>query len=301
MSDFSVNHNVLSEEIQNLRLVYKMISDQTQKMESIKNTLNQMLVYHDVVSTLKTVITDLNAEQNYVKKLCNTLELIVLYYEKTESVISSNHSDERQSKNNTVNQENTVWDQLDKLMDSANHYMQDFRDRYNEIVQAAQDAIAINGVVAIGISSSIGAGGYLCGSVQLVVDMNGNVGLQFSGGAGAEAGASADGTVYAAVYPGMKNISETEGFGTDMGGSFGEAFVGSAGILSAGEGNDMKPVGGYVGVGIGGEGTVAEGHVSMSETLPTIPLGNIYTNKMDSITNTWNMAYNAWEYLYEKQ
>ncbi len=115
-----------------------------------------------------------------------------------------------------------------------------------------------------------------------------------------QTGASADGTAYVAVYPGMESINDAEGFDTDIGGSIGEGFVGSAGILSAGEGNEMEPVGGYAEIGIGGEATALERNVSMSETAPTIPLGNIYTNNVDTITNAWNLSYNAWKYIYQK-
>ena len=45
--------------------------------------------------------------------------------------------------------------------------------------------------------------------------MDGNMGLQFVGGTGVQAGASADGTIYTAVYPGMKSIYDAEGVGTE--------------------------------------------------------------------------------------
>lgn len=90
-----------------------------------------------------------------------------------------------------------------------------------------------------------------------MIDMDGNIGIQIVPGTGTEAGASADATAYVAVYPGMESITDAEGFGTEIGGSFGEGFVGSLAALFAGEGNDTELVGGYIGIGIGGEGTVA--------------------------------------------
>lgn len=303
MSNISMDYDVLLKESNNINTLQKELLHRKQKVESIQSSISQMSVYHNINATLKNIISDLETEINNIKKLGNALNLISVYYKNAEKNICNDPANKSISNSRcseAENKEKNFTEQLDDLMDFLNNFMKDFKNKYDEIVQAVQDAITINGVVAIGISGSIGAGGYLCGSVQLVVDMNGNIGLQFAGGAGAQAGASADGTAYVAVYPGMENISDAEGFGTDVGGSIGEGFVGSAGILSAGEGNEMEPVGGYAGIGIGGEATVLEGHVSMSETAPTIPLGNIYTNNVDTITNAWNLSYNAWKYIYQK-
>lgn len=303
MSNFSVNCDTLTKEVNEINLRQKELLAEKQRIESIEKSLCQMIVYRSVCSTLITVISELETELDNIKKLSHTLDYICTYYKNTENKIYNNQSNEsisNSTNDNTNNNNGNFTEQLDKLMESVNNYMNDFESKYDDIIQAIQDAIEIDGVVAIGLSGSLGAGTYLCGSVQLVIDMNGNIGLQFSGGAGGEVGVSADGTAYVAVYPGMESIYEVEGFGTDIGGSFGEGLVGSAGLLSAGEGNDMKPVGGYAGIGIGGEGTVAEGHVSMSQTFPTIPLGNIYTNNIDAITSTWNITYNTWEAIYHR-
>lgn len=307
MSNFSVNYDILTKEVNEINLRQKELLAEKQRIESVEKSLCQMVVYSSVCATLKTVISELETELDNIKKLSHTLDCISTYYKNTENKIYNNQSNKsisnstnNSTNNNNNNDDGNFIEKLDKLMESVNNYMNDFESKYDDIIQAIQDANEIDGVVAIGLSGSLGAGAYLCGSVQLVVDMNGNIGLQFSGGAGGEVGASADGTAYVAVYPGMESIYEVEGFGTDIGGSFGEGLIGSAGLLSAGEGNDMKPVGGYAGIGIGGEGTVAEGHVSMSQTFPTIPLGNIYTNNIDAITNTWNITYNAWETIYHR-
>ncbi len=302
MSNFSVNCDILTKEVNEINLRHKELLAEKQRIESIEKSLCQMIVYRSVCATLKTVISELETELDNIKKLSHTLDCISTYYKNTENKIYNNQSNESISNftNDNTNNNGNFTEQLDKLMESVNNYMNDFESKYDDIIQAIQDATEIDGVVAIGLSGSLGAGGYLCGSVQLVVDMNGNIGLQFSGGAGGEVGVSADGTAYVAVYPGMESIYEVEVFGTDIGGSLGEGLIVSAGLLSAGEGNDMKPVGGYAGIGIGGEGTVAEGHVSMSQTFPTIPLGNIYTNNIDAITSTWNITYNAWEAIYHR-
>lgn len=303
MSNFSVNCDILTKEVNEINLRQKELLAEKQRIESIEKSLCQMIVYRSVCATLITVISELETELDNIKKLSHTLDCISTYYKNTENKIYNNQSNEsisNSTNDNTNNNNGNFAEQLDKLMESVNNYMNDFESKYDDIIQAIQDATEIDGVVAIGLSGSLGAGAYLCGSVQLVIDMNGNIGLQSSGGTGVEAGASADGTAYVAVYPGMESIYEVEGFGTDIGVSFGEELIASAGLLSAGEGNDMKPVGGYAGIGIGGEGTVAEGHVSMSQTFPTIPLGNIYTNNIDAITSTWNITYNAWEAIYHR-
>lgn len=303
MSNISIDYNVLLKESNNINTLQKELLHKKQEVESIQSSISKISVYHNINVTIENIIYNLETEINNIKKLGNALYLISVYYKNAEKNICNDPANKSISNSRYIEAENKEKDfteQLDDLMDFLDNFMKDFKNKYDEIVQAVQDAITINGVVAIGISGSIGAGGYLCGSVQLVVDMNGNIGLQFAGGAGVQAGASADGTAYVAVYPGMESISDTEGFGTDMGGSIGEGLVGSAGILSAGEGNEMEPVGGYAGIGIGGEATALEGHVSMSETAPTIPLGNIYTNNVDTITNAWNLSYNAWKYIYQK-
>ena len=55
-------------------------------------------------------------------------------------------------------------------------------------------------VVVLGVSGSLGAGLNISGSVQLVVDGNGNLALQVSSGTGAEIGASGNGSVFLGGY-----------------------------------------------------------------------------------------------------
>jgi len=194
----------------------------------------------------------------------------------------------------------TVIEEINQLMCNINAFMSNSDLAISTLKQAMEDAIKINGVVAIGISGSLGSGLYMSTAGQIVVDMHGNIGLQLAYGAGGEIGASAKGTGYVAVYPRTKDISDIEGFGTEIGGSFGQIFVGSLAALFSGEGDDMKPAGFMAGVGIGVEGIIAEGHIAMSDTLPTVKLGNIITYRWDNIYNNWNTIYSAWNALYSQ-
>ena len=260
-----------------------------------------MNAYFNTVAALKIVRTNYETELNTVKKISDTLQRIGEYYKTTENKICGIPSTNTTSNSTDANNNQTAitLEQIDQLMDDINDFMTDV-DKLNErLRQALQDATDMDAVVAIGISGSAGTGFYGCLSAQFVVDMNGNVGIQFGGGTGVEAGASADGTAYVAVYPGMENIRDVEGFGTDMGVSFGEGFIGSVGLLGAGEGNEHKLVGAYGGVGLGGEATVAEGHIAMTATSPTIPLGNVLTgNGLDAITDAWGIIYTLWNKAY---
>jgi len=202
--------------------------------------------------------------------------------------------------------ENGVWtpqngiiiERLNQLFEDIDTFMEEMDSDFSRIYQAIDDAIQINGAVAIGIAGSAGAGGYISGAAQLIVDLHGNIGLQFAVGTGIEAGASADATVYAAVYPGMEDIFGVEEFGVEMGGSIGQAIVGSASLLLSGEGNDMKPAGVLVGLGIGGVATFLEGHVAMGYTFPTVKLGNVYTNNWGNVYDNWKVIYQAWNRMY---
>ena len=191
-------------------------------------------------------------------------------------------------------------EEINRLMCNINAFMSNSDLAISTLKQAMEDAIKLNCVVAIGISGSLGSSLYLSAAGQLVVDMHGNIGLQLAYGAGGEMGASADVTAYIAVYPGAESISTIEGFGTEVGGSFGELLIGSFATLYSGEGDDMTFAGVLGGIGIGGEATFVEGHIALSHTLPTVRLGNIVTNRWDNIFNNWNMIYSAWDALYSQ-
>lgn len=192
----------------------------------------------------------------------------------------------------------TNLEKLNRVMCEIDAFMKNTDSTISKIHQAVSDATAIDGVVAIGISGSAGGGAYISGAGQLVIDLHGNIGLQIVPGAGVEAGASADATAYVAIYPGIADISELEGFATEIGGSFGEGFIFSAAALFSGEGNDIEPAGFMLGAGVGAEGFLAEGHVAMSNTFPTIRLGNIFTGKWDKIFRQWDIIYSLWDKLY---
>lgn len=194
----------------------------------------------------------------------------------------------------------TVIEEINRLMCNINAFMSNSELAISTLKQAMEDAIKLNCVVAIGISGSLGSSLYLSSAGQLVVDMHGNIGLQLAYGAGMEMGASADVTAYIAVYPGAESIYTIEGFGTEVGGSFGELLIGSFATLYSGEGDDITFAGVLGGIGIGGEATLVEGHIALSHTLPTVRLGNIVTNRWDNIFNNWNMIYSAWDALYSQ-
>ena len=129
-------------------------------------------------------------------------------------------------------------------------------------------------VVVLGVSGSLGAGLNISGSVQLVVDGNGNLALQVSSGTGAEIGASGNGSVFLGGYY-APSLYSLEGFGLEEGGTAGEAIIVGGGAWQAcDENGNPLYYGGYGSFGLGGEGTLASGHTSMSNTW-TICEGNI--------------------------
>ncbi|GEM_PF-3534035 len=192
----------------------------------------------------------------------------------------------------------TLAKEVNELMCNIHTFMSDADNAVERIYQAIDEAIKINGAVAIGISGSVGGGLYLSGSAQIIMDLHGEVGLQISIGTGGETGGSADVTIYVALYPGLEDLSVLEGFGTEIGGSIGELLIGSFSALTSGEGNDTEFVGFLIGAGVGGELTFAEGHIAISNTFPTVRLGNIYTVGWDVMFSNWNSIYSAWNTLY---
>lgn len=312
MNSFSVQQKKLNECVTELTSIYNTIYLLEKKINSIMLSMQEN-PYYDVKQALRYNMAGICNEKNSIQKMREVLENCRDLYNDTEKQIvlatsinnkKFNHASDvindkdtsdtiKQTDNPSVN-----WlDKADKYIDSINDVVQQISSLSSKIQQAIQDATDLNAVVAIGLSGSVGGGGYLGGSVQIVVDMNGNVGLQFCGGTGVEAGVSADATAYAAVYPGKENITDIEGFGAETGGSLGEGFVGSASLLLEGEGNNMSPSGFLIGMGIGGEGSVAEGHAAISETLPTIKLGNILTRPVDCLIDDWNIVYKAWKLI----
>ena len=135
----------------------------------------------------------------------------------------------------------------------------------------------------LGLSGSIGAGAYMSGSVQVVWDLNGNIALQVSGGTGAEIGQSGNGSIFLGAYK-AQSIYSLEDFGTEEGVTVGEGLIFGGGAWQTYDDNeDLKHIGGYGSIGFGEEGTLASGHVTMSNTW-TICSGNIF--------EWWN---NLWE------
>ncbi|MCR4691236.1 MAG: hypothetical protein K5739_07825 [Lachnospiraceae bacterium] len=311
MSNFTVNYNKLLQNSKDLKSCLSSLESNKRRLDDLSGFFNTYSCYQSVYATYQTVVSDFDKQVKSTDKMASTLETISRSYKDAENKIcnassgtgkgspavkggNGNSSDPSGSGDDGGD----FWDRMDQYMDEANELIHAFDKEYDRIAAAVQEAIGINGVVAIGLSGSLGAGLYGGGAVQLVIDMNGNMGLQFGVMTGGEVGASADGTLYIAVYPGMESINGTEGFGTDLGGSGGEGLVISGGILGSGEGNDHHPVGFYGGLGLGGEGTVAEGHVALTETFPTISLGNVFTNNEDALVNIWDSTYNTFEFFY---
>lgn len=118
-------------------------------------------------------------------------------------------------------------------------------------------------VAAIGLAGSIGMGVNISGSAQYAADMAGNQDFQVSTGSGAQVGKGVKGGLVFSFYPGMKNVTDSRGFGAATGGSFGGFLVVGLDILYSGEGDDMKPVGIAVFLSIG---AALEFHTNMSKT-----------------------------------
>ena len=126
----------------------------------------------------------------------------------------------------------------------------------------------------LGLSGSIGAGEYMSGGVQVVCDRKGNIALQVSGGTGVEIGQSGNGSVFAGIYM-APSIYNLEGYGIEEGVTLGEGLIFGGGAWQACDQNGNPNYnGGYGSIGFGEEGTLASGHVTMSNTW-TVCSGNI--------------------------
>lgn len=128
-------------------------------------------------------------------------------------------------------------------------------------------------VVTAGISGAVGSGANVGGSIQTAFDMLGNVELQKSESTGVEAGAGVSVAFVMAFYPGMKNVADSEGFGTASGIGIGEVLYGSIDILCSGEGNDLEPVGIAISIGAGARLSL---HTNMSHTSRLLGPINIF-------------------------
>ena len=134
-------------------------------------------------------------------------------------------------------------------------------------------------IFVLGGSGSAGAMLYVSGGVQMVVDplpqdLLKCIGFQVVVGGGTEIGASADGSVYIGTLMAY-NIASTEGRGNEIGISGGEGIVPGGGVWFAGEG-ESAIYGAFASLGLGGEGTILEGHAAVSDTTKTFyPLDEI--------------------------
>ena len=144
-------------------------------------------------------------------------------------------------------------DEIDKIKETA----QKIREE-----QQSQDS-GPSAVITAGISGAVGSGANVGGSVQGALDTLGNVELQKSESTGVEAGAGASVAFVMAFYPGMKNVADSEGFGTASGIGIGEVLYGSIDVLCSGEGDDLKPVGISISIGAGARLSL---HTNMSHT-----------------------------------
>ncbi|MBN2920145.1 MAG: hypothetical protein JTJ28_11135, partial [Lactobacillus sp.] len=127
----------------------------------------------------------------------------------------------------------------------------------------------------LGLSGSIGAGAYMSGSVQFLWDLNGDIALQVSGGTGVEIGQSGNGSIFGGMYM-APSIDSLKGYGIEEGATVGEGLILGGGAWQACDDNgNIKHTGGYGSIGFGEEGTLASGHVTMSNTW-TVCSGNIF-------------------------
>ena len=70
------------------------------------------------------------------------------------------------------------------------------------------------------------------------------------------------------MYPSLNSITDTRGFGANVGGSFSMEGVNIGGdIINAGEGDDLHPIGFGMHAGVG---SGAEIHVDMNNTVGTM-------------------------------
>lgn len=295
MTDFCVNYGELSKYVNEIDSMRKQLIDKQQQIKNVKKAITS-IVYGNVSVSLDLAISKIDREINGFKILGETLNSICRFYQCTEKRLCGYKVTESSNDKMVPDYEEKNWiDQIDEAMDSVNDFMYKFDYHYYKIVNAIQDAALMDSVVAFGISGSIGTGAYGSIAAQFVVDGDGNIGIQIVPGTGIEAGSSADASLYAAVYPGTETIYDLEGFGVEVGGSGGEGGIVSGALLFSGEGDETELAGVSAGIGLGGEATVGEGHISMSETLPTIPLGNVYTNSVDIITGQWSIIYKGWK------
>uniref|UniRef100_UPI00054EDB38 RHS repeat-associated core domain-containing protein n=1 Tax=Butyrivibrio sp. AE2005 TaxID=1496722 RepID=UPI00054EDB38 len=163
-------------------------------------------------------------------------------------------------------------------------------------------------IIVFGISGAFGQDLYLGGGGQMVLDPLKVItdpahalGFQAVGGTGGIISAGpgeAKATIYLGAYS-AESISELEGFGTEVGGSGGEVIVLGGGFWASGEWGsgengikDKHRYGGYVSVGANVTPSVAEGHVTMSETSKTFyPVEYIYNMITDIKESIMNSIY----------
>ncbi len=138
-------------------------------------------------------------------------------------------------------------------------------------------------ILVLGGSASVGTAEYLSVGVQLVFDPvkmfkdpKQAVGIQGTYATGLEVGSSANLSIYVGDYD-ADNIRRTEGYGVEIGGSTGEGVLVGGGAWISGDLDRHNIFGGFLSLGVGIEGTAAEGHISMSNTSDTLyPFENDY-------------------------
>lgn len=193
----------------------------------------------------------------------------------------------------------TLADRINEVMCGIDADMADEDKAKALAYQAREEALRLRAVVGIGLTAGISAGFTMSGAVQLVIDFHGNVGIQASYGVGEEMGTSADISAAVSVYPGVDSIYDLEGFGVEIGGSGGPLLIGSVALLLAGEGDEIDLAGFMAGVGVRTPTKPGELHVTMSNTFPTISLGNIFTSDWDFIYRQWKKIFDEWEEYYQ--
>ena len=157
-------------------------------------------------------------------------------------------------------------------------------------------------IIIIGGSGSAGSGGVGSYGAQLVIDTTKLFtdplycfGVQLAGGLGVQMGSSAKGSLYAGMMW-ADDITCAQGNGTEVGVSGGEVIVYGAGMWASGDADptgEKNKFGGYLSLGVGVEGQVAELHVTETYGTPLFyPFQALYDGAKYVIENSYKEVNN---------
>ena len=194
---------------------------------------------------------------------------------------------------------------MPKLIKDAEQFGKSIASKTNEVKDWVDEKLEdIEGgnrpIFVFGISGSAGQDLYFGGGGQIVLDPvkvitdpAHSLGFQAVGGAGGIVSVG-PGEAKATIYLGgfyADDIDNLEGFGTEIGGSGGEVIVPGGGVWISGEEGEEHKYGVYVSLGANVTPSVAEGHITISETSGTFyPVEYIYnmiTNIKGNIMNSF--------------